>query len=242
MLVQACLNGSRDRAEHPALPVTAAELAADARRVADLGAQALHVHPRGPDGRETLEATACASAVAAIRHACPGLPVGLSTGAWIEPDLRLRLERIASWTERPDFVSVTFSETSAIAVCDLVARLGIGIEAGVWTADEAAVLVDSGYARRLVRVLVEPMDDDQVEAVATAERIASVLDHVDIEAPRLYHGRGRATWRVVEEALESGWDVRIGLEDTLELPDGSHALDNAQLVGTVVSMARTRGK
>jgi uncharacterized protein (DUF849 family) len=241
MLVQACLNGSRKPGEHPALPVTAAELAADARRVAQAGAGALHVHPRGPDGGETLEAEACAAALGAIRHACPGLPVGLSTGSWIEPDLDRRLERIAAWTERPDYASVNFSEPGAIELCDLLLRLGIGIEAGLWASEEAEALVDSGRAHRLMRVLVEPMDDELVAAVATAERIGAVLDHADVEVPRLYHGRGRAAWRVIEEALEIGWDVRIGLEDTLELADGSAALDNEQLVGAVISMVRRRG-
>jgi uncharacterized protein (DUF849 family) len=241
VLVQACLNGSRKPGEHPALPVTAAELAADAHRVAEAGAGALHVHPRGPDGSETLEAEACAAALGAIRHVRPGLPVGLSTGSWIEPDPNRRLERIAAWTERPDYASVNFSEPGAIELCDLLLRLGIGIEAGLWSSEEAEALVDSGRAHRLMRVLVEPMDDEPVAAVAAAERIGALLDHAEVEVPRLYHGRGRATWRVIEEALETGWDVRVGLEDTLELPDGSVALDNEQLVGAVISMARRRG-
>ena len=242
MLVQACLNGSRGPGEHPALPLTADQLAADARRVMAAGARSLHVHPRGPDGQETLDPALCAAALGAIRHACPGLPVGLSTGSWIEPDAGRRRELIAGWMERPDFASVNFSEPGAVELCDLLARLGIGVEAGVWSAEEAEALVDSGRARRLVRVLVEPMDDEPAAAVAIAERIGGVLDHADVDAPRLYHGRGLATWRVIEEAMESGWDVRIGLEDTLELADGTAALDNAQLVQTVATMARERGR
>jgi uncharacterized protein (DUF849 family) len=39
-----------------------------------------------------------------------------------------------------------------------------------------------------------------------------------------------------------GWDVRIGLEDTLQMADGSPAEDNRALVAEVVRMARSLGR
>ena len=83
ILVKACLNGSRRRDEHAAVPVTPAELAREARGAAMAGARAFHIHPRDPSGGETLEPDACAAAIEAVRAVCPGLPVGVSTGAWI---------------------------------------------------------------------------------------------------------------------------------------------------------------
>ncbi len=241
MLVKACLNGSRARGDHPALPLSAAELAADARRAVDAGAAALHVHPRGPDGRQTLDPGACDATVLAIRRACPGVPVGLSTGVWIEADEARRIGLIERWTERPNFVSVNFSEPGATRLCELCLRLGIGIEAGVWTTADATALADSGHARHIVRVLIEPQDREPAPAEATAARITGVLDHAGIDAPRVYHGHGRATWRVIESALDDGWDVRVGLEDTLERPDGTPTSGNAELVAMVVRMAGDRG-
>jgi uncharacterized protein (DUF849 family) len=239
VLLKACLNGSRRPGEHPALPLTAAELAGDARRVFDAGARALHVHPRGPDGTESLVPRACDEALVAIRHACPAVPVGLSTATWIEPDPGRRDAMIGSWTERPDFVSVNFGEPDAIELCRLLREIGIGIEAGVWTLADAESLLDSGLARHVVRALVEPQDPDPLEAEETADRISIALDRADLSS-RVYHGYGRATWRVIEYAFEGGWDVRVGLEDTLTLPDGTPARDNADLVSTVMRMARDR--
>jgi uncharacterized protein (DUF849 family) len=92
--VEACLNGSRRPGAHPALPLTAEDLAAAARAVVDAGAFAVHVHPRRADGAATLDPVPCGQAIAAIRLACPGLPVGLSTAAWIEPDPDRRLSRV----------------------------------------------------------------------------------------------------------------------------------------------------
>ncbi|MBO0684305.1 MAG: 3-keto-5-aminohexanoate cleavage protein [Candidatus Dormibacteraeota bacterium] len=242
MLIKACLNGARMPGEHPALPVSPEELGADAQRVVEAGAGALHVHPRAADGAQTLDPGPFDAAMLAIRHACPGVPVGASTGSFIEADPARRLELISGWTERPDFASANFREEGVLELCELLNRLGIGIEAGLSAMAEAEALADSGWGHHLVRILVEPMDRDAAQAVAEAERITAALDRADLAAPRLYHGFDRATWAVVEFGLEGGWDVRVGLEDTLQLPDGSSATGNADLVAAAVAMARKRSR
>jgi uncharacterized protein (DUF849 family) len=242
VLIKACLNGARMPREHPALPVTPAGIADEAQRAVAAGAGALHVHPRAADGSQTLDPGACDAAVLATRHACPGIPVGLSTGSFIEPDPSRRLELISGWTERPDYVSANFREEGILQLCDLLHRLGIGIEAGLSDVADAEALVDSGWSRRLVRVLIEPLDPEPEGAVAEAERMGAVLDRADVGEPRVYHGFNAATWSVIEHGLEGGWDVRVGLEDTLQLPDGGTPAGNADLVAAVVAMARKRGR
>ena len=79
MLIQACLNGATTREEHPAVPLTPAELSAEARAAAAAGAQAFHLHPRDPHGAQTLQQSHVLAAVAAVRDAT-GLPVGVTTG------------------------------------------------------------------------------------------------------------------------------------------------------------------
>ena len=56
MLIKACLNGSRALGEHPALPLTPAQLAAAARDAVAAGAGALHIHPRRADGSQSFDA------------------------------------------------------------------------------------------------------------------------------------------------------------------------------------------
>jgi uncharacterized protein (DUF849 family) len=75
VLIQACLNGGTTRDQHPAVPLTPAELAAEARAAQLAGAQALHLHPRNEAGQQTLAAADVLAAVAAVR-AATGLPVG----------------------------------------------------------------------------------------------------------------------------------------------------------------------
>jgi len=239
-LVQACLNGPRERGEHPAIPITAEELASEARRAVEAGAGALHVHPRGIDERESLQPHASGTAMEAIRDACPGTPVGLTTGLWIVGQVSHRVDLVRSWSVAPDFVSVNFSEDGAEELAELALARGIGVEAGLSAVSDAQRLARSGLARQCLRMLVEiDEDDDPPSAVALAAQIDQVLDWHVIDRPRLYHGHGWATWAVIERAHGRRGDVRIGLEDTLVLADGRLARDNAELVAAAVAMIPT---
>ncbi len=235
MLVTCCLNGTRRPGEHNRLPVTAGQLAGAARAAVDAGAGALHMHPRDGDGFETLAGTWCDAAVGALRSACPGVPVGLSTGAWIDPDLDGRLAAIRSWHVLPDFCSLNLSEDGWDRVAAALLNTGIGIEAGLASVEDAenAFTGDIEWAR----VLVEPEDEEPDAALAKASAIDDVLDAGKALWPRLHHGTGMATWHVIRQGLERGWDVRVGLEDVLQLPDGRPARDNAELVSAVIAMA-----
>ena len=212
---------------HPAVPVTPSQLALDATRAVGAGAGAVHVHPRGPDGRESLNPDNVAAALRAIRAACPSTPVGVSTGAWIVPDLKQRLALMEAWTFLPDFVGVNFHEPGALQVASLLGNKGIAIEAGIWDVPAAELFRQSGWADRCLRILLEPAQqagDPHVRLRGIEATLAGV------HAPRLLHGFEAATWTFVELAGRRGYDTRVGLEDALMLPDGTRAQDNAELV------------
>lgn len=60
--------------------------------------------------------------------------------------------------------------------------------------------------------------------------IHQIPDQADVRAPRLQHGDGKLTWILIQEAVRRHLDTRVGLEDTLYLPDGSRIPGNAALV------------
>jgi uncharacterized protein (DUF849 family) len=229
MAVKACLNGARSRTEHPAVPLTPAELAADAIAVRDAGAFAVHVHPRAPDGAQTLAAKACDAAVAAIRAAARRLPVGLSTSAAIDPDPFARAAAFKAWRQRPDFVSVNVSELGWGGIMRAALHAGIGVEAGLASPADAEELARSPFAHQVMRALVE-VDGGELEARVIAQLIPDGI-------PQLWHGYGDRTWEVIAAAASAGVDVRIGLEDVLVLPDGRIAADNAELVAAAVGVS-----
>ncbi|MDQ6606383.1 MAG: 3-keto-5-aminohexanoate cleavage protein [Actinomycetota bacterium] len=228
MAVKACLNGGRTRVEHAAVPLTPAELAADAVAVRRAGAFAVHVHPRDARGRQTLDARACDAAVAAIRAAVPGLPIGLSTSEAIDRDPFARAAAVRAWGRPPDFVSVNLGELGWAGIARAARHAGIGVEAGVASSREAEELALSPFAHQVVRVLVE-VDDGADEAPAIARLLPDGV-------PQLWHGYGERTWEVIAAGVAAGHDVRVGLEDVLVLPDLSVARDNAELVAAAVGL------
>jgi uncharacterized protein (DUF849 family) len=244
MLIKACLNGGTTRQQHPSVPCTPVELAADARDAVSGGAGAIHVHPRDASGEETLEADAVLAAVRAIRAAVPAVPVGVTTGIWtVAGDTARRLELVSGWTgnDRPDFASVNLSEPGTEELAALLSELGIPVEAGVWTPGDADLLAASSFGRRVIRVLIEPRDSSPDAAAAAAAQADETLDRHGIQAPRVHHGYGIATWHVIRAALQVGRDIRIGLEDTVVLPDGSTATGNGELVAAAVRLATEAG-
>jgi uncharacterized protein (DUF849 family) len=241
MLVKACLNGGTTRAEHPAVPQTPAELAADAAEAVASGASAVHLHPRDASGAEVLDASAVLAAVGAVQASIPGVPVGVTTGLWAAGgDPVRRLELVSGWTGagKPEFASVNMSEPGAVELAVLLGELGIEVEAGVWTVADADALADGfGEDAQLLRILIEPQDWSPEGAVALAVDVGAALDRHRFAVPRLHHGYGVATWHVLRAAVALGRDIRVGLEDTVVLADGLPASGNAELVAAAVALA-----
>jgi uncharacterized protein (DUF849 family) len=213
-------------------------LAREARTSVEAGAQVLHVHAYDEAGRETLAAAACAAAVRAIRAACPGVPISLTTSATIEPDPRRRLELVESWTELPDLVTANQGEDGILSVCELLLARGVGIEAGLLRPGDAREFVQSGLAGRCVRVMIEPLCPDADGAVADAAEMEDTVRSAGIALEQVHHGEGLASWAVNARGLRRGHGIRTGLEDTTVLPDGTLAPDNAALVRAAAELIR----
>ncbi|MGB0928618.1 MAG: 3-keto-5-aminohexanoate cleavage protein [Pikeienuella sp.] len=229
-MLQACLNGARTYTAHPALPLTAAEVAADAISVRHSGATALHIHPRGANGAESLEAADVAATLNAVRRATPAMPVGIATGAWIEPNVERRLACLRSWTTLPDYASVNISEQGSFDVMNTLLHIGVGIEAGIWNEVDAERFVTYPHRHSVLRVLIETQADNGADATATYHAVRQTLKAAGVTAPLLLHGEGGSVWPMIHLAHAEGLDTRVGLEDGLHLPDGTLATDNAAVV------------
>jgi uncharacterized protein (DUF849 family) len=226
--LQATLNGPYTKEWHAAVPISLEELAQDAAACVAAGARAIHLHPRDSEGHERLDAEVVDTVVSQVRSAS-GVPVGVSTGAWIEPDLARRCALLQAW-RAPDYASVNLSEVGAATVMQALLDAGIGIEAGVWSVEDADRLAATGLGQRVTRILVEPVEVSRASALAVVEEIHKALDRHGLTAPRLQHGDGEATWILLEDAVRRGIDTRIGLEDTIYEPNGERTTGNAALV------------
>ena len=236
VLLKAAINGARTRTEHPAIPLTPEAQAAEVVAAVAAGAGAIHVHPRDSEGRESLASRDIARALDAIRASCPGVPVGISTGAWIAPDARGRLSLVRGWDVLPDFASVNVHEDGAVELMRALLDRGVGVEAGVWNAQAARTLQSCGLAQECLRILIEPAEE-KGDAMAALNQIEAALEGLAV--PRLLHGLDASAWQFVALAAARGYDTRTGLEDTLRLPDGSIAANNAALVAAATTMVAT---
>jgi uncharacterized protein (DUF849 family) len=235
-VLKACLNGKRLPGGHPALPVTPDQLAADAAAVADAGADAVHLHIKDDDGVDTFDGGRLAAVLAAVRARVAGMPVGVTTAAWVAPKPHDRVDAVASWAVLPDFASVNWHEPGTDAVAAALLSRGVDVEAGLRRRHAVRAWQASPLRDQCCRVLVELPDGP--DAAATPERADQLLRTVSAGpggrtpegVPVLLHGMERSAWSTLRYAVERGLDTRIGLEDTLLLPDGSPASGNAALV------------
>lgn len=235
-MLQACLNGGRMRDFHPALPFTASEIAADAALAVAAGARELHIHPRGPDGMETLEPDHIADTLLAVRAVVPGVPIGLSTHWRIPPRGLARQEPIHRWMILPDYVSINLIEEDAEDLIALVLGKGIGVEAGLWSVSDAERFVGLRDAQKCLRVLIEINEQDIDEGLRAADGIQAILRQAGSTLPILMHGDEASVWPIYREAMAKGFDSRIGLEDGNLLPSGQRATDNADLLRAAINL------
>jgi uncharacterized protein (DUF849 family) len=236
MIVQACINGARRSGYHHRLPLTPETIASDAAACVAAGAAELHIHPRGPEGRESLAAVD--ATILAVRRACPGTLVGVSTGAWIEKDEVRTRSAIAAWRELPDYASVNLSENDAPAVIELLQRRGVGVEAGLGSVADAERFIKLPEPNRAFRILIEMGEQDFNVARKTAEDIAAVLARANVRRSILLHGFDATVWQFVTLARQRKWSTRVGLEDGKHLQDGTTAADNVALVTSAVAVFR----
>jgi uncharacterized protein (DUF849 family) len=235
--VKACINGARTPDQHPNLPITPEQLASEAIAAHQAGAKAVHMHPKTADGVDSLLPDAVDAAVSAVRHAAPGLPLGVTTGYWALPDKSERLRAVEAWNVLPDFASVNWHEPGAVELADLLLKRGVGVEAGLFHAEAVTAWSASEFAAHCMRVMIELGGDGGADNwIASADDLLSQVLAAGSPAPVLLHGLDESCWPLLEHAGVRGVQARIGMEDTLRLPDGSTAPDNAALVSAAVQL------
>ncbi|WP_399883172.1 3-keto-5-aminohexanoate cleavage protein [Streptomyces sp. BBFR51] len=234
-MVQLCANGARGAADGAVVPLSPEALADSVAAAVAAGATDVHVHPKTPCGQDTLSPRVLAATLEAIRARVPAsVPVGVTTGAWAEPDPAARVARVRSWSVLPDHASVNWHEPGAEEIAAALLERGVGVEAGIWSGtDGADLFLRSPLGPRVLRVLAEVTDTGPATAPDSARTLLTALGTAH-GRPVLLHGEDAGAWPVLRLAGRLCLATRIGLEDTLLLPDDRHAASNADLVGAGV--------
>ncbi len=245
VLIAVAPNGARlTPAEHPRLPMTAAELARTAAEVVEAGAAMIHVHVRDRDGQHALDANLYREAIAAIRAAVgTRLVVQITTEAVgrFDPEAQMAVVDAV----RPEAASLALRELcpdeSHVAACAaFLARMQRERVAAQF------ILYDTNDTARLLALVDRGIVPDRHPSVLYVlgryqrERLSrpgDVLPFLAVATDRLpdfmvcAFERNEAACGVAAAVL--GGDVRVGFENNLYLPNGSRAPNNAALVAAV---------
>lgn len=251
-------NGARrTKADHPALPMTVEEVAAEVARCAEAGASAAHVHVRDKEGRHILDAELYRAVTAAIaREAGSELVVQATTeavGRYSAAEQRALVREL-----RPRAVSIALREM--IPDEDAVAA---GADFYAWCRGEEIavqhIVYDAGDFVRFLELLkrgVVPGERWSVLFVLgryTANQesdpnsLREFLDALDAAEQRdaitwmtCAFGRGETASILATMAL--GGSARVGFENSLWAPDGSVMSGNAAVVARARSAADILGR
>lgn len=242
-MLQVTPNGPWGKDVHPDMPVSRDELLEELRSCFEAGAQGVHLHVRDDSGAETLLPAVVNATCGEVRALAADLgltvEIGLTTGEWIVPDVASRIAMIREW-EGVDCATVNLSEAGFEQVMVAMLDVGVGIDVGLWAPVELDRLLSSGLLPSAQRVSVELDPGEpyflQGSPLELARQLNEALDAAGSTCPRLTHGMNDWTWPLVEDAFRRGHDTRVGFEDSVLLPDGSRAENNAQLVAAAVAL------
>ncbi len=255
-----------DPAQYP-VPVTPAQMAAEARDAFNAGASIMHVHLRrqepGMGHLPSWEPEVAAQIVDSIRAACPGVIINLTTGVIgkdisgpaacirrVKPEIAacnagtlnyLKIREDGRWAWPPMVFDNPVEKVKAFL--DVMAETGTLPEFecfDVGIARSVAMFRKAGMTRHI--------DYNFVMGVASgmptdADLLPLLLRWIEPEAPWQTTLIGRAEiWPLHRRTAELGGMLRTGLEDTFYLPDGSRAPGNGALIEALAACARGAGR
>jgi 3-keto-5-aminohexanoate cleavage enzyme len=244
--------GRRTRVDHPAIPLTATEMARTAAECADAGACMIHVHVRDADGRHVLDAGAYRATIAAIRAEVGDRLVVQTTteslGIYRPVEQAAVLKAVkpeAASLALREFVPDQNAETAFAELLEWMDRENVLPQIILYEPPEAVRLAN------MIERGVVPWKDVPVLYVLGRYSVGQISEPADL-LPFLAPGMPRfGNWSVcafggretacVTAAALLGGHARVGFENNLFLPDGSLAASNAALVETVASSAGLLG-
>lgn len=257
-----------DPAKHP-VPVTVEQMAASAREAFHEGASIMHVHFRnqepGLGHLPSWEPEVAEAIILAIRAACPGVIINMSTGVVgddisgpeaclrrVRPEVAacnagslnyLKTRSGGAWAWPPMLFDNPVDKVQRFL--DVMGETGTRPEfecfdTGIVRSVEmyAAVGMVKGFAPEvnLVMGVSSGMPADP-------ELLSLLQRYLPKGSPWSVTAIGRAeVWPLHRRAAELGGHLRTGVEDTFYLPSGATCRGNGELIAEMAKLAREAGR
>jgi 3-keto-5-aminohexanoate cleavage enzyme len=256
-----------DPKQHP-VPVTVEQMASAARQAYDAGASIMHIHIRQQEeGRGHLpswDPEVAAAISDAIRAACPGVIINLTTGV-VGPDISgpaACIRRV-----KPEIAACNAGSLNYLKIKDdgrwawppmmfdnplgkVTAYLDVMKETGTHPEFEC---FDVGIVRSVTMYLKAKLATAPIEynfVMGVASGMPADVDLLALLLRWIAPGNlwqatliGRQEiWPVHQRAAELGGMMRSGLEDTFYLPSGERARGNGELISAIVTCVENAGR
>jgi 3-keto-5-aminohexanoate cleavage enzyme len=250
------------------VPVTPAQMAAEARDAFNAGASIMHVHLRmqeeGYSHLPSWDPEVAASVCDAIRNACPGVIINLTTGVVgkdisgpaacirrVKPEIAacnagslnyLKIKEDGQWAWPPMVFDNPVAKVQAML--DVMAEththpefecFDVGIVRSVVMYQKAGMIPGTPELNFVMGVASGmPCDADLLALLPRWLPTGAVWQATLI-------GRGEI-WPVHQRVAELGGMLRTGLEDTFYLPGGERAAGNGVLIEALAACALRAGR
>lgn len=266
-IITCAVTGVLTNPKHHPVPVTVEQMAASTREAFEAGASIMHLHFRRQEPNmghlPTWDPEVCGEITDAVRQACPGVIINMSTGVMgsdvsgpveamrrVRPEIAacnagtlnyLKTRKDGSWAWPPLVFDNPVSKIQKML--DIMKETGampefecfdVGIVCSV------GLYVQNGMAERphynFVMGVASGMPADP-------ELLPLLLRYKRSECTWEVTAIGRQNvWPLHEKAAELGGALRTGLEDTFYLPDGTRARGNGDLIEAMADCARRAGR
>ena len=255
-----------DPKQHP-VPVTPAQMAAEAKAAFEAGASIMHVHIRrqeeGMGHMPSWDPDVVWEVTEAIRAACPGVIINLTTGVVgkdiagplacirrVKPEIAacnagtlnyLKIRSDGRWAWPPMVFDNPVDKVKAFL--DVMHETGTMPEFecfDVGIVRSVAMYKKAGMTDHLDYNFVMGVDSGMP---ADAELLGWLRKQIDpgVTWQSTLIGR-QEIWPVHQATADLGGMLRTGLEDTFYLPDGSRASGNGALIEALARCARNAGR
>lgn len=265
VIITAALAGAVTfKQNNPAVPYSPTEFAEEARKAYTAGAAMVHVHGRTDNGMATYGIERIRQTHDAIKQKTPELIVNLSSAASPDATPEQRLAQIIAI--RPEMASLN-TNTMNFSIMDR--KTGQIVFDNVFT-NTFTMLQDFGKAMEAVAIKPEievydiggldnvllimkqgffssPMNFNFVWGVAggqafRASSFVTMIHGLPEGSNFTACGIGREQFPAIAQSCILGGHMRVGLEDNVNMPDGTLAKGNWALVEVAVKIARCLGR
>ena len=238
----------RSKADHPALPITIDEIAAEARACLRAGADFLHLHVRDPNGRHSIDPGLYGEAIREVKAQAPGMDIQVTTES----------AEIFSVQDQYDTLKALCPEAASLSVREVARDMDLAPGIYALAADRGIALQhilydleDLAQMRRFQEAGIIQDDPPEVFLAFGAYAPPRNADPSSVAMAVEALGGAYPNWAAcafgpteeatLVEVVRNGGRPRIGFENNIHLPDGSLAISTADNLARFVSTLHREG-